>query len=373
MSKTYFTILTMLLVLQSCKETVTTEEIATNSDFIEISELQFNRSKMELGVLQNQPFEQTVSVTGVIDVPPTHKASITSFLGGYVKSCGLQVGEEVKKGQTLLVLENTQFVDIQKDYIEVAQQIKYLKTEYERQKTLFQEKITSEKNYFKAESDYLQAQGMYQTLLEKLRMLNINPKAVEQGKVTSQITILAPISGSVSEVNAAIGAYVSPSDVILEIIDDKALQLELQVFEKDILNIKSGQKVNFKVSESGDKTYQATVHLVGNSIQNQDRSVLVYANLENQSEAHFIAGMFVEAKVVTKTQEGLALPKDAIWFENDRTFVLVLVKNDKTKNYSFKKTKVNLGVQTNEMVEILLNQGFDAQTKFLTKGIFDIQ
>ena len=64
------------------------------------------------------------------------------------------VGDKVTKGQALLTLQNTEFLDIQKEYLEVAEQINYLKSEYERQKTLYDEKISSQKNYLKAESDY---------------------------------------------------------------------------------------------------------------------------------------------------------------------------------------------------------------------------
>jgi cobalt-zinc-cadmium efflux system membrane fusion protein len=304
-------------------------------------------------------------------VPPNHKAIISSFLGGYVKSCGLQVGEEVKKGQTLLVLENPLYVDIQKEYIQIAQQIKYLKSEFERQKLLHEEKISSEKNFFKAESDYLQAQGMLRTLEEKLRLLHIEPKAVLQGKITSQIAVKAAISGTLSVVNAAVGSFKTDAETIIEIINTEALQLQMNVFEQDIIKIKKGQILYFTVSNDASKTFQSKVDLVGKSIQNQERSVQVFANLDASLKENFIAGMFVEAKIVTSQKTGFSLPKDAIWMESDKAYLLVL--QNSVKKYQFRKTKVNLGVQTENKVEILPQANLNQQTKILVKGVFEMK
>jgi len=138
---------------------------------------------MEMSSLTEQDFNVTVKATGKIDVPPLNRAKVNTFLGGYVKSTKLMVGDKVTKGQALLTLENSEYIDIQKDYLEVAEQINYLKSEYDRQKTLFDEKITSQKNYLKAESDYRRTKGIYLGLKEKLRLLNINPAQVEKRKL----------------------------------------------------------------------------------------------------------------------------------------------------------------------------------------------
>ena len=55
------------------------------------------------------------------------------------------VGDKVTRGQALLTAENTEYLDIRKDYLEVAEQINYLKSEFERQKTIYAEKITSQR------------------------------------------------------------------------------------------------------------------------------------------------------------------------------------------------------------------------------------
>ena len=358
------------IVLTACNQKTIEPLEVVDADIIQVTKAQFEGSKMQIEQLKTRDFDQTLTVTGAVEVPPKHKAVITSLLGGYIKSCDLQVGARVERGQTLMVLENPAFIDIQKDFIEVAQQIKYLKSEFERQKTLYEEKISSQKNFYKAESDYLQANGMYQSLKEKLQLLQINSNEVLKGNITSQVAIKSPISGQISQSDAAVGSFKAASEMMMEVIDIDYLQLQLFIFEKDIMTIRKGQKVKFKIVGNDLQQFDATVALVGNSIENKDRTVTVYATLNSETELKFIAGMFVEAKIVVSTKKGWSIPKEALWIENDKTYLLV--QND-PKEFKFNKLKVEVGVKEEQFVEIMPQSNLNEQTNILTKGVFELR
>ena len=364
-------ILAATTLLISCKDAKTEAPAEKNDGLTVISTNQFKTMAMEVGTPVEQDFDVTVKASGRIDVPPQNRAKITSFIGGYVKATSLLVGNKVVKGQPLLTMENTEFLDIQKDYLEVAEQITYLKSEFERQKTLYDEKITSQKNYFKAESDYRRAKGMYQSLRAKLLLLNINPSNVEKGKLTSVVTIFSPISGDIVIMNANVGMYIAASDVILEIVDTSHLHLELAVFEKDILKIKVGQEIKFTVPEASKEIFDADVHLVGKSIEGNDRTINVHGHLDDAIKQRLLTGMFVESQIITNSKKGLAIPKDALIFENQKYFVLLL-KNEDAKGYSFEKVQVQKGTASENFVEILPNEQININSKLLTKGVFDI-
>lgn len=364
----YTLVLTSLLF--SCKEAKTEAEVPETDGLITVTTTQFQSAGMEVATPIEQDFDVTIKTSGNIDVPPQNRAKVTTFIGGYVKGTKLLVGDRVTKGQALLTLENTEFLDIQKDYLEVAEQIHYLKSEYERQKTLYDEKITSQKNYLKAESDYRRAKATHQSLKEKLVMLNINPATVEKGKLTSVITIFSPISGDIVIMNANVGMPVSPSDVILEIVDTNHLHLELAVFEKDILKVKEGQKINFTVPEASKEIFKADVHLVGKSIEGNDRTINVHGHLDDAIKQKLLTGMFVEAGIVVDSKKGLAVPSEAIISENNKNFVLLL-ENQK-KGYTFRKVNVTLEEKSEEFVEIIPSGIINASSKILTKGVFDL-
>lgn len=370
MKKIIYTI-ALASVFFSCKDSKTEEVVSNEKAFVNVTKTQFQSSGMEIASPIEQDFDLTIKTSGMIDVPPQNRAKVTAFMGGYVKSTKLLIGDKVTKGQALLTLENTEYLDIQKDYIEVAEQINYLKSEYERQKTLYDEKITSQKNYLKAESEYRRANGVYQSLRAKLVLLNINPAKVKQGKLTSTITIYAPISGDVTVVNANLGMFMAPSDMILEIVNSADLHVELSVFEKDILQVKPGQKIYFTVPEASKEIFDAEVHLVGKSIEGKERTVNVHGHLDDKLKQRLLTGMFVEANIIVNSKKGLAIPTEALISENNKNFVLLLQQNN-DKEYSFKKVPVTIGEKSGKKVEIIPDNQINASSKILTKGVFDL-
>jgi cobalt-zinc-cadmium efflux system membrane fusion protein len=261
-------------------------------------------------------------------------------------------------------------VEIQQNYLEVAEQLNYLKSEFTRQKALYDENITSQKNFLKAESTYKSSLANYNGLRKKLQMMNINPVSVEQGNITSTINLYAPIAGYITKVNVSNGTYVSPSDIVMEIVDTDHIHLELSVFEKDILKIKKDQDILFTIPEASDSIFKAEVHLVGTTIDETNRRVKIHGHIED-GQTQFIVGMFTEADIIIKNEKRMALPKEAIInVEND--FYVLALKNETEKEFQLEKVKIDKGRETETFVEIL-NTEVLKDKKILIKGTYMLQ
>lgn len=361
-----FLILTVFLFCDSSKSTEKDTEInAIKESVINISLAQFESAKMVLGKVALQTFTEGVKTSGYIDVPPINRAKVSAIMGGYIKKSPLLVGDEVKKGQLLVTIENPDFIEIQQNYMEITEQLKYLKSENDRQRTLFEEKITSQKNYLKAESNYKSALALSNGLAQKLRLMNINPSNVKAGKITSTIGIYAPISGSITAIYTNIGEFKNSSEVLLEIINNEHKHLELVVFEKDILNIKKKQHIFFSIPEASSKKYNAEVHLVGKSI-NENRTIKVHGHLEDENKS-FLVGMFVEAEIIINSVQKMALPASAILEENGRFYVLVL-KSKNEEFYQLEKVQITVGNKNEDWIEIK-NSNLNNK-EILLKGAF---
>lgn len=364
-------LITFLILSCGKSDKVTSElsgniEAASNDNLVVISKAQFQSENMSLVSLEEISFPTHIKTTGVIDVPPSSKAVISAKMGGYIKNSPLLIGDKVKKGQVLVTVENLEFIEIQQEYLETSEQLTYLKSEFERQKELYDEKISSKKSFLKAESEYKKTKAMYNGLHKKLKMLNINPASVENGNLTSFSTIYAPISGSVTHVNVSTGTYVSPADKIMEIVNTEHIHLELKVFEKDILKIKEGQKVIFRIPESSNKSYEGDIHLIGKSIDD-DRVINVHAHIDHDIKHNFIVGMFVESDIIIEDKTSKALPENAFVDVNDKNYVLVLKSKD-NDNYSFIKEEIIVGNTYNGFTEIKDNNTFKINSQFLLGG-----
>lgn len=349
-------------------ENVTEEE---DPSLVEVTQEQFKSMKMEVSTLQEIEFDNTIKASGKIDVPPKNRAKVTSFVGGYVKSISLLVGSKVTKGQPLLTLESPEYIDLQQSYLEIAGQMEYLKSEYERQKTLFDEKISSQKKYLEAESNYKRAKATYESLRQKLNMLRISPSQVEQGKFSSYITVYSPISGDVIAINVNVGMAISSVDVILEIVETQSMHLELAVFEKDIFNLKTGQKIKFIVPQIGSEEFEAQVSQIGQSVGGNDRVINVYASLDSGTKQKLLTGMFVEAELIAKTRDALSIPFDAVITEEGNNFLLVL-ESEKEGVYIFRKTLIKTGERNGDWLEVIPDNNFHSDVKILSKGVYDV-
>jgi cobalt-zinc-cadmium efflux system membrane fusion protein len=369
--KKYIVIMLSLLALSCKNETVSIPETAEDSGYITVTKAQFKNMEMEMGTPVLMDFDVAVKASGRIDVPPKNRAKITTFISGFVKSSNLLIGDKVTQGQALLTIESPEIVDMQKDYLTVARQIEYLKSEYTRQKTLYDEKITSQKNYLKADSDYKTALGQYQTLRQKLIMMKVNPGQVEKGKIVSSITLYAPISGDVTTVNAAVGMAVNPSDMLMEIVDNKELHVELSVFEKDILKVKENQLIKFTVPEASKEVFEGDVHLIGKSIEGEDRTTNVHGHLDEKVKQKLLTGMFIEANIIVDRKKGYAVPKDALGKENDKYFVL-LYHHEDGKGIHFTKVPVKIEASSDDFQEISMEGKIKPESKIVLKGVYDL-
>ena len=337
---------------------------------IQVTQAQFEQSEMTLGSLEEKPFPEVVTASGMIDVPPENRAVVNAIMGGYIETTPLLVGDKVRKGEVLVTIENPEFINIQQEYLEVNEQLSYLKAEYDRQIKMKEENITSQKSYLKAESEYKTAVAKYTGLDKQLRMLHLSPSTVREGTFSSVVPIYAPISGSITKVNVTRGSYVSPANVILEIIDTDHIHLELSVFEKDIMKVKKGQEIDFKIPEASGDTYKAEVHLVGTSIE-ANRTIKVHGHLEDESENNFLTGMFVDAKIITTSSLAKALPSEAVVLLDEVPYVLVLDKKDGNIFY-FNRAAVKTKESYNGFTELENTDGFMPNAQFLVKGAFNL-
>ena len=129
----------IVIILASCGDnTVNTYDNSQknksfSNDLIAVTKNQFEKGEMRLGSIENKAFLETIETNGSIDVPPEKKAIVNATMGGYIMSTPLLVGDQVKKGQLLVTIENPEFITLQQEYLEAKEQLTYLKSEYERQ------------------------------------------------------------------------------------------------------------------------------------------------------------------------------------------------------------------------------------------------
>ncbi|PKG42989.1 efflux RND transporter periplasmic adaptor subunit [Psychroflexus sp. MES1-P1E] len=368
----YTSLFLLNLIFLSCNNsTSTSAEVEQNEDkdLIEITSKQFETAQLELGYLKQNRFSEQFQVTGMIDVPPENRATVSSYFDGYISETQLLVGSEVQKGDLLVKLKHPDFIKMQQNYVESFSNLEFQTSEFERKKNLLEDKVIAQKVFQSTKNDYLQAKAQLQATFEQIKLMNLNPKEIAKGNFTSEIRIYAPISGKISKLNVSQGKFLSKSEMIMEILDVDHIHLELNVFEKDILKIHKGDTLSFKIPEISDQIFSAYVKLIGAEV-NENRSVRVHAHPKNEN-VNFSVGMFVNSYFKSNSKDYLALPETAFTEVDGETFVLQL--DSKTDNlFTFKKIEVKTNAPQKGLKPILNSEQIDTEAQFLTRGVFDI-
>ncbi|HOZ88544.1 MAG TPA: efflux RND transporter periplasmic adaptor subunit [Bacteroidia bacterium] len=366
-------VLILAFLLTSCgnkkeepKQEVHTE-VADNS--VDLTREQFKIVGVTLGKIEMKALSGAIKVNGMLDVPPQNLVSISAPMGGILKSTELLQGLKVKKGEVIAVMQNADYIQLQQDYIDTKSQLEYLEAEYKRQEELAKENVNSQKTLLQSKTQYQSMMAKAGGLKAKLSLLGINTNQIENGNFQNTITLYAPISGYVTQVNVNIGMFVNPTDVMFKIVDTEHLHAELTVFEKDVPKLKIGQKVRFTLAnETAERL--ATVYLIGREIQ-EDRTVRIHCHLDREDD-QLLPGMYLKAYVEAGTQRVPALPNEAIVSFDGYNYVFESLPSGENGIHHFKMIEVITGVSELGFTEVQLSKELNSESTLVIKAAYDI-
>ncbi|MBL7831442.1 MAG: efflux RND transporter periplasmic adaptor subunit [Saprospiraceae bacterium] len=343
------------------KETATTNP---ESNILELTDNQIKNIELKIGAPKTAPVAEIIKLNGKIDVPPQNMVSVSIPLGGYLISTKLLPGMHVVKGENLARLEDQQYIQLQQEYLTAKSRLGFAEKEFERQKELNSSKSSSDKIYQQALVEMNTLKITVKALSEKLRLIGLRPENLTETNLSRYITIPSPINGYVSKVNVNIGKYLSPTDVLCELVDPSDIHLALSVFEKDVAKLAIGQKIWAYTNQNPLKKYPCRIILIGKDFT-ADRSVLIHCHFDKYDK-NLIPGMYMNAEIETKTRTGSVLPNESIVNYNGKTFIFIA----KSKN-QFEMMEVKTGNSENGFTEVQIGNESLAQN-YVLKGAYQL-
>lgn len=348
MKKIFLPLLIFSVIGCGQKQENTTVESTSNvveSSIVKLTIAQMANAEIQTAKLVQKEISATIRLNGKIDVPPQNLISVSVPLGGYLKSTEMLPGKIVRKGQILAVLEDQQYVRLQQDYLLAKVKLKVVEGEYMRQKELNASKAASDKIVQIAEGEYKNAKINVKALEENLELIGIQPKKLDETKISKRITITSPINGYVSKVNANIGKYLTPSEVLFELVNVADIHLNISVFEKDLAALAIGQKVITYNNSNPTKKYETEIILIGHSLS-ADKNTEVHCHFKKYDKS-LVPGMYMNAEVELKNKSAQTISENAILRYANQDYVFIQV--NKT---NFEMIPVKVGAKENGLVEI---------------------
>lgn len=337
---------------------------------LHLSKAQAETIGLEFGTLSSIKVNDFVKATGSLGLPPNAHSSVSAKTNGIIKGTKKFVeGDYIKKGAVIAYLENADLIITQQDYLEAKAQLTLKRLEVERQKTLVESNAGVTKNLQNAQAEVAVLDAKTQGLAKQLSFLGISTSNLSPSTIKQQIAIVAPMSGYISKINFHNGMYAQSSISLMDIISSEHLHLELDVFEKDIANIKKGQKISYTVPALGQSVYYGTVEVIGKEFNTNSKTIRVHGHLEG-TKPTFLKDLFINAKIYLNNEESLALPEEAIIKDGANSFIYVANEKVNDKEIEFEKIAVVTGATENGFTAVKLIDTIPIGMQIVTKGAY---
>jgi RND family efflux transporter MFP subunit len=267
---------------------------------------------------------------------------------GVVTSIYVKAGDKVSKGTVLATLDAE---TVRKQLEEVQLQADFLKTVFDKQKTLWDQKVGSEMQFIKAKTDYEAMNKRMLTLQEQLAMASIK----------------SPINGVVDEVSIKVGQTVAPMVPAFHVVNLAGLKVEAEVAEAYVAKVNKNDEVIVELPDI-DKQIKTKLSYSGQVIDPLNRTFNVEAALSS-SEKGLHPNMIAILKIVDyKNPKAFTVPVNVIQSGMEGTYLYVAEKEN-NRNVA-KRRLVKTGESYNGFVEVIA--GLKEGDKVITTGYQDL-
>ena len=341
------------------------EATTADPELVVLSPAEQQAGGLKTGFLTTRPMGTGLAVTGILDVPPESAVAITAPLGGFVESTQMLQGTRVVKGQTLAIIRNPDFVQLQQDYLETRSRLEYARTELARQKELYEQEVAPQKNYQRAQADYNALRVQTQAQAARLRLAGL-PVG---GRMVSTAAVRAPRAGFIKTVNVTVGQSVTATETLFEIVDPEHLHVELTVFEKDVTKLRKGQLIRFTLpsdSVGGGAERTARVYLIAQNI-GADRTVRVHGHLDRENDRALLPGLFVRATIEIGRTAVTALPNAALVRFQGKSYAYAVEAPGR-----YRMVPVTPGRSEDGYTEVALPETVPPATPLVTEGAYSL-
>ena len=364
----FIALLTSLLLISGCKKSQPSGASQTAQDPNLVMANEALLAQIKISVVSQGDVSDILRVAGQIDFDEQALTRIGASVTGRVTQINAQLGNEVKKGDTLALINSSELSNSQLAYLKARSEKEFHRRTVQRAKTLFEADVISAAELQRRESEYEVASAQTRAAQDQLRVLGVNLKAMEElattGAIDSVASVMATIKGVVVERKVTTGQVVQPADVLFTVADLSRVWAVAQVPEQQVAQVKVGQSVRIEVPALENEKLIGKLIYVGQTVNPESRTVLVRTELDNTSgrlKPSMLASMLIEA---TPTKR-VVVPITAIVREQDADYVFI-----EEKPGSFRLKPVRLSSEHNGQRVVL--DGLSQGMRIVSDGAFHL-
>lgn len=347
--KTRYLLLIIFLILGSCSgdneiadpKKINPNEVIANANMLK--QIKFEVAKII-------PIKRTLDIPGSIEVKQKLLARIGSPVQGRIIEINGELGNTVKKGDILAVINSTELAKQQLAYIKAVQMVELKTKAYERAVLLFDADVVSEAQKLQRKTELSSAKADMEASKDQLFVMGMTVEEIEAITSETQIdaitNIVAKIDGKIIKKNVNVGQVVDPTEDIFTIAMLDEVWGVAQIPERQIGFLTEGDDLLIDVPAYEDKLVEGKITYLGDIVDPVTRTVTIRTEIDNNNGL-LKPDMLITMKVSGMKIEKVGVPINAIVSIDDSPNIFVKTGKDK-----FLLRPVTLGIKNKEFVHI---------------------
>ncbi|MGA6828323.1 efflux RND transporter periplasmic adaptor subunit [Nitrospira sp. NS4] len=363
------TMAVMLLTLSACgrADQPSPSEAATLPAPPPAAPQRESQARVETAIVDFSPSHQALTLSGKVAYGEDRYSKISSPLQGRVVEVRVHLGDRVKTGDVLLIVDSPDIAQAYSEYVKEDSELHYATRSYELAKDLYENKAMPLKDLKLAENELVKARAEYRRAKERLLSLRVPAeelsKPLDKQKITSRFEMKSPLTGTVVERAVTPGQSVGgdPTQVLFTVADLDMLQVLADLYERDLALVREGQFARVSVEAYPGVDFPATLAAIGDVVDPVTRTIKVRAWVNN--EAHKLKPeMFARLHLdVGEASQFIVVPREAVLEADGKQFVYVVEDQNR-----YVKREVKVANISPEQVRVL--EGLARGQRIVTKG-----
>ena len=315
--------------------------------------------------LAEQEISEQLVLTATIRPNQDRIAHVAPRVPGRIVKAGVNLGDAVKAGQTLAVLDSLEVGEAHSAWLQARTAQALAKADFERAEMLHTDQIIARKDHLRSHAEYEKSKAALAAAADRLRMLGVSPSPSSDGKAVSAFPLTTPFAGTVIEKHAILGELAQPDKALYTVADLSKLWIEANLFEKDLGRVRAGADAVVTVAAYPGEAFQGRLTYIAAVVDKETRTVQARVEVAN-ADGRLKPEMFATAAVRTGGKgKGLLLPEEAVVLMQGQPTAFV------EEHGGFEPRAVELGEKLRGRV--VVKAGLAAGDKVVTAGTYALK
>jgi len=323
--------------------------------------------RVETAVVEFSPSHQALVLSGKVAYGEDRYSKISSPLQGRVVEVRAHLGDRVKAGDVLLIVDSPDIAQAYSEYVKEDSDLQYATRAHDLAKDLYENKAMPLKDLKQTENELVKARAEFRRAKERLLSLRVPAdeltKPLDKQKITSRFEMKSPLTGIVVERAVTPGQSVGgdPSQVLFTVADLDMLQVLADLYERDLALVREGQFATVTVEAYPGVSFPATVAAIGDVVDPATRTIKVRAWVNNDPhklKPEMFARLHLDVGDATPF---IAVPREAVLEADGKQFVYVVEEPNR-----YVKREVKVSNISTDQVRIL--EGLTRGQRIVIKG-----